>query len=91
MRFGGNQPGINNILGGNPNNISPLSTQLIAYGGGPGSILGVGRTVLNLAETKYPSSPAGQEQGFGYYTLTRGEIAAFDRNKTNKVKTKLII
>ena len=83
--FGGNQPGINNILGGNPNNISPLSTQLIAYGGGPGSILGVGRTVLNLAETKYPSSPAGQEQGFGYYTLTRGEIAAFDRNKTNKV------
>ena len=85
--FGSNQPGISNILGlgGNPNNISPLSTQLIAYGGGPGSVLGVGRTVLNLAEKKYPSAPLGQENGFGYLTLTGGQIAAFDRNVDNRV------
>ncbi len=83
--FGGNQPGIRTILGGNPNNISPLSTQLIAYDGGPGSVLGVGRTVLNLAEKKYPSTSAGQVNGFGYLTLTSGQVASFDRNVDNRV------
>jgi hypothetical protein len=53
------------LLLSNPNNISPLDNGILQYGGGPGSILGIGKTNINFADQRITLG-----KGDEYYNIT---------------------
>jgi hypothetical protein len=71
-----------NLLTSNPNNISLDSNYILQYGGGPGSILGIGPTKIKFADqrivTLSKKLPNGVNYNFSlltfYDTITSGQL-----------------